>query len=197
MWVHWFWKPTTRATRDVHQQLAVRGEAIGRRLDDRWVTLNTMVALAVSEAGLGWPVSGQREALRMLDYSRKTGAPPRPEHGSLRARLCRYLRRRRRRRNRRLIAGRAHDSERARPDGGARRALHCRHRTLHVRRGLRAHGAARRQGELGRDFAEPRVHVHRTAASRGACAAPILSLKHARSRPQTGSTRWSGASLLK
>ncbi len=75
MWVQIYWEPHTRTTRDRLRQMAARAEAIGRRLDDRWVTLKVMAALAVGDAVLGWPVSARREALRMIDYSRETGDP--------------------------------------------------------------------------------------------------------------------------
>ena len=75
MWAQLYWEPQTNATRDRLQQMAARAEAIGRRLDDRWVTLKVMAALAVSHAMLGWPVSSRREALRMIEYSRETGDP--------------------------------------------------------------------------------------------------------------------------
>lgn len=75
MWVHIYWEPQTRATRDVLRQMAARAEAIGRRFEDHWVTLKVMAALAVGESVLGWPMSARREALRMIDYSRDTGDP--------------------------------------------------------------------------------------------------------------------------
>lgn len=75
MWVQVYWEPQTRTTRDRLRQMAARAEAIGRRLDDRWVTLKVMAALSVGDAVLGWPVSARREALRMIDYSRETGDP--------------------------------------------------------------------------------------------------------------------------
>lgn len=66
---------TSSTSADRLRQMAARAEAIGRRLDDRWVTLKVMSALTVVENVLGWPMGGRREALRMIDYSRETGDP--------------------------------------------------------------------------------------------------------------------------
>ncbi len=75
MWMHIYWEPSTRQTRGEIRRLAARGEEIGRRLVDHWVTMKTMSASSIAETVFGWPTLGRREALRVIEYSRETGDP--------------------------------------------------------------------------------------------------------------------------
>jgi len=75
MWMHVCWEPATRETRGEIRRLAARGEEIGRRLVDHWVTMKIMSASAIAESVFGWPIHARREALRLIEYSRETGDP--------------------------------------------------------------------------------------------------------------------------
>jgi len=75
MWEHIYWEPPTPATRAAQRSMAERAEAIGRRLDDHWVTVKVISALAIDDLVFGRPAGTRREALRLIEYSRATGDP--------------------------------------------------------------------------------------------------------------------------
>jgi hypothetical protein len=75
MWEQIYWEPSTRATREATRSLAVRAEAIGRRLADHWVTVKVIAALAIEDLVSGRPAGTRREGLRLIEYSRETGDP--------------------------------------------------------------------------------------------------------------------------
>jgi len=75
MWEHIYWEPPTPATRAAQRRMAERAEAIGRRLEDHWVTVKVISALAIDDLVFGRLAGTRREALRLIDYSRVTGDP--------------------------------------------------------------------------------------------------------------------------
>ncbi len=75
LWVHIYWEPPTPATRAAFKRLAERAEAIGRRLDDHWVTVKVIASFALDDLVFGRPEGTRRDALRLIEYSRETGDP--------------------------------------------------------------------------------------------------------------------------
>lgn len=75
LWHYLSWAPPTAETRAQVHSLSERAEAIGRRIDDRWVTMKAMVGLGTSYNAQGRPSRARAQALRLIDYGRETGDP--------------------------------------------------------------------------------------------------------------------------
>ena len=75
MWEHMYWEPPTARTREAVRALSQRAVSIGRRLDDRWVTVKALMGPSLDDVMYGRPARARREALRLFEYSRETGDP--------------------------------------------------------------------------------------------------------------------------
>lgn len=75
MWHYQTWENPTPQTRSLVVELSETAAAIGRELNDVWLTSKAMLGLALYFNLLGQPGESRRRAMRLIEHSRTTNDP--------------------------------------------------------------------------------------------------------------------------